>query len=133
MPRPEYHLINSVVRGRTPRGWLPPFMRVSCLFRIAGAALLASSLAFVPVSHAGEPRVAGEQFASAEPEITAIKGRTVRVRVPAGFDRVTLQALTSSRKGHRVTATTTTPPAWKTVGIQYSRGAALVAEFKLVA
>ena len=107
-------------------------MRPSYLFRFAGAALLAGALAFAPVSHAAELRVAGEQFASAQPEITAIKGRTVRVRVPAGFDRVTLQALTSSRKGHRVTATTATPPAWKTVGIQYSRGAALIAEFRLV-
>ncbi len=68
-------------------------------------------------------------FTPTEPEITALRGRIVRVRVPAGFDRVTLQVLATPHV--RRTSSPAARPAWKTAGINYPRKAGKVVEFRL--
>ena len=65
-----------------------------------------------------------------EPVISAIRGRIVRVRVPAGFERVTLQVRTPPKRG-RVVASHAAPGEWKTVGLRYPRQATATLEFRL--
>ena len=69
-------------------------------------------------------------FAPTEPVISTIRGRIVRVRVPAGFERVTLQVRTPPKRG-RVVASHAAPGEWKTVGLRYPRQAVATLEFRL--
>ncbi|HZJ14437.1 MAG TPA: beta-propeller domain-containing protein, partial [Chthoniobacteraceae bacterium] len=62
-----------------------------------------------------------------EPYIEAIHGRHVRVRVPAGFDRVTLQQRVLSRAPARPGGSL----HWKTIATDYPRGAGKVIKIKL--
>src|SRR5436190_16842923 len=67
-------------------------------------------------------RPIGEYVSSAaatEPYIEAIHGRHVRVRVPVGFDRVTLQQRVLSRRPARSGDNLD----WKTIATEYPRGA----------
>jgi hypothetical protein len=67
---------------------------------------------------------------SSEPTISAIKGRTVQVKVPAGFERVTLQALTAPKRGKGASGRPA-QPTWQTVGVQYPHGTSGVIIFQL--
>lgn len=53
--------------------------------------------------------------ATAEPSIRAVKGRTVTIRVPAGFASVNLQVLTAPLKGKTPPGSKPPGPVWKTV------------------
>ena len=64
-----------------------------------------------------------QEFTNTEPVIEAVRGKTVRVRVPAGFDRVTLQ--------QRMVPKSVTSPRWRTLGTRYPRGKAAVLRFQL--
>ena len=80
---------------------------------------------------AAEMREPGDsRFTRADPVISAIRGRTVSVTVPAGFESVTLQALAAPLRPVRASV----PAArreWKTVGVHSPRKAAAVVEFRL--
>ena len=85
------------------------------------------SAAPIVADPASTPSVAG-QFSGTEPEIVSLRGKTVSVRVPEGFDRVTLQVFTSRRgRGGKAGG----QPDWKTVATKYPRRAAGIVDFRL--
>lgn len=98
--------------------------------------LLASLALFALVVHGvakttDGSRAGAGQFTGTAPEIVAIHARVVRVRVPAGFDRVTLQALTTRHGKVRAKVTGAAQPEWKTLGTKYPHGGEGVVEFHL--
>ncbi len=62
-----------------------------------------------------------------EPEIDIVRGREVKVRVPAGFDRVTLQQRVTGGNRERVRGS----DRWKTISTKYPRGAEGMIRFQL--
>ena len=54
-----------------------------------------------------------------EPTIVSVRGRIVRIRIPAGFDRVTLQQYVVPRNPARARAA----DRWRTLSTKYPRGA----------
>ena len=97
--------------------------------------LLASLALFAVVDHGVAKTTSGSgaagQFTGTEPEIVAIRARVVRVRVPAGFDRVTLQGLTTRHGKVRARVIGAAQPEWKTLGTKYPHGEEGVVEFRL--
>jgi len=73
------------------------------------------------------PSAAGE-FTGTEPEIISLRGKNVWVRVPEGFDRVTLQVF-SLRRGRGGKPNDAND--WKTVATKYPHRAAGVVQFRL--
>src|SRR5688572_11372338 len=66
--------------------------------------------------------------AATEPVITSVRGRHVTVSVPAGFDRIVLQAMRSAR---RRAAALDDADRWKTVATKYPQREAGVVTFRL--
>jgi hypothetical protein len=65
----------------------------------------------------------------AQPRIASIRGKVVTVRVPEGFDSVTLQAL---RRPSVPTRTIPAPrPIWRTIDTQFPRGESATLTFRL--
>ena len=62
-----------------------------------------------------------------EPTIESIRGRIVKIRVPAGFDRVTLQQFVVPRRPVRGRAA----DRWRTLATKYPRGAEMVIVHRL--
>lgn len=76
---------------------------------------------------AAPPLCLAGAFDPTEPVIESVQGRTVKVRVPAGFDRVTLQQKVVARK----TAAGASVYRWETRGTRYPRGDGRVVSFQL--
>lgn len=85
------------------------------LFTIFGCALLASA-------HARTTAVA--KAAPTEPTVALVRGKLAVVQVPAGFDRVTLQALVVPPRGSVATLGAAPAPQWQTVGSKLTQGKA---------
>lgn len=62
-----------------------------------------------------------------EPTIMAVRGRIVRIRVPAGFDRVTLQQYVVPKNPARTRAA----DRWRTISTKYPRGAETVITLRI--
>lgn len=62
-----------------------------------------------------------------EPTILAVRGRIVRIRVPAGFDRVTLQQYVVPRTPSRSRGV----DRWRTISTKYPRGAETVMNVRI--
>ena len=62
-----------------------------------------------------------------EPTIEAVNGKMVKIRVPAGFDRVTLQHYVVPRRPGRATS----GERWRTLSTKYPRGTATVLKVKM--
>ncbi len=80
-----------------------------------------------------EPSVLGRdaaRFTPTEPEITTIRGRIVKVHIPDGFERVTLQVLNPPRQRLR-RSSTDTGGQWKTVGVNYPQKLGATIDFRL--
>lgn len=100
--------------------------------RIAFAlALGLAALAPITLVHAANSHLTkGGKFNGTDPAIESIKGLNVKVRVPAGFDSVSLQVFNWAPK--RIAGTKGAPQkTWSTVSVQYPRGAATTLTFKL--
>ena len=82
---------------------------------LLGAALLFSSAAVAVTT------------TPTEPTIESIRGRMVKIRVPAGFDRVTLQQLVVPR----TTAGARASDRWRTLATKYPRGTESVVSVRL--
>ena len=68
-----------------------------------------------------------ETSAPTEPTIQAVKGKVVKIRVPAGFDRVMLQQYIVPRRPTRAGAA----DRWRTLSTKYPRGEAMVIRVKM--
>ena len=90
-------------------------------------AVLLTSATAIPADPAPTSSAAG-QFSGTEPEIISLRGKNVWVRVPEGFDRVTLQVI-SLRRGRGRKPDDAND--WKTVGTKYPQRAAGVVQFRL--
>jgi hypothetical protein len=102
---------------------LPPRMRLRRFFfsaLVAGA--LSSSWAFGATTDA---------TVSTEPVITAVRGRNVTVSVPAGFDRVVLQALRPARQRQLARKDGDDAAKWKTIATKYPHREARALTFHL--
>ena len=99
-------------------------------FPLACLALILFCIHPLAVHAAAVSPKAARPFTATEPEIAAIRERIVKVRVPAGYERVTLQVLNPPR--HRLRRSSSdTGGQWQTVGVNYPRKIGATIDFRL--